>query len=68
MKSTVKWIQNLQSVVDNGRGHQVLIDMPEAKNGDNQGATALELATMSLAGCVATIFSVVAVKMRIKYT
>jgi uncharacterized OsmC-like protein len=68
MKSTVKWTKNLQSVVDNGRGHQVLIDMPETKNGDNQGATALELAAMSLAGCIATIFAVVAAKMRIKYT
>lgn len=68
MKSTVKWTKNLQSVVDNGRGHQVIIDMPEAKNGDNQGATALELAAMSLAGCIATIFAVVAAKMRIKFT
>ncbi len=68
MKSTVKWTKNLQSVVDNGRVHQVLIDMPEAKNGDNQGATALELTAMSLAGCIATIFAVVAAKMRIKYT
>lgn len=68
MKSTVKWTKNLQSVVDNGRGHQVVMDMPEAKNGDNQGATALELAAMSFAGCIATIFAVVAVKMRIKFT
>lgn len=68
MKSTVKWTKNLQSVVDNGRGHQVLIDMPEAKNGDNQGATALELAVMGLSGCIATIFAGVAAKMRIKFT
>jgi uncharacterized OsmC-like protein len=68
MKSTVKWTKNLQSVVDNGRGHQVVLDMPEAKNGDNQGATALELAVMSLSGCIATIFAVVAAKMRIKFT
>ena len=68
MKSTVKWTKNLQSVVDNGRGHQVTIDMPEAKNGDNQGATALELAVMGLSGCIATIFAVVAAKMRIQFT
>jgi putative redox protein len=68
MKSTVKWTKNLQSVVDNGRGHQIVLDMPEAKNGDNQGATALELAVMSLAGCIVTIFAVVAEKMRIKFT
>lgn len=68
MESTVKWTKNLQSIVDNGRGHQVVIDMPEAKNGDNQGATALELAAMSLTGCIATIFAVVAAKMRIEFT
>lgn len=68
MKSTVKWSKNLQSVVDNGRGHQVVIDMPVAKNGDNQGATALELAVMGLSGCIATIFGVVAAKMRIEFT
>jgi putative redox protein len=68
MKSTVKWTKNLQSVVDNGRGHQVLIDMPEAKNGDNEGPTALELAIMGLSGCIATIFGAVAAKMRIQFT
>jgi uncharacterized OsmC-like protein len=68
MKSTVKWSKNLQSVIDNGRGHQVLTDMPEAKNGDNQGATAIELAAMSLAACIVTIFAIMATKMRIKFT
>ena len=68
MKSTVKWTKNLQSVVDNGRGHQVLIDMPEAKNGNNDGHTALELAVMGLSGCIATIFGVVAAKMRIQFS
>lgn len=68
MKSTVKWSKNLQSVIDNGRGHQVVIDMPEAKNGDNQGATAVELTAMSLAGCIVTIFAIMAEKMRIKFT
>jgi putative redox protein len=68
MKSTVTWMENYQSVVDNGRGHQVTIDLPESQNGDNQGATALELAVMSLSGCIATIFATLAVKMRINFT
>jgi uncharacterized OsmC-like protein len=68
MKSTVKWSKNLQSVIDNGRGHQVVIDMPEAKNGDDQGATAVELTAMSLAGCIVTIFAIMAAKMRIEFT
>ena len=49
-----------QSVVDNGRHHGVVLDLPEAKAGDDVGATALELAAMALAGCVSTIWAVVA--------
>jgi len=68
MKSTTKWVKNHQSVVDNGRTHGVVIDLPEGKNGDNLGATALELCVMALSGCIGTIFTVVAKKMRVEYT
>ena len=60
MKSTSKWIQGFQSVVDNGRGHEVTIDLPPSQDGADTGATALELAVMGLSGCVGTIFAVVA--------
>jgi len=49
-----------QSVVDNGRHHGVVLDLPEKKAGDDVGATALELAAMALAGCITTIWAVVA--------
>lgn len=68
MKSTVTWKKNFQFVIDDHRGHQVAIDLPESSNGDNQGPTALELAAMGLSGCIGTIFATVAVKMRIQYT
>jgi len=67
MNTTSKWIKNYQSVVDNGRNHAMVLDMPPAKNGDDMGPTALELAVMSLNGCINTIFSVVANKMRISF-
>ena len=60
MKSTSKWIQGLQSVVDNDRGHEVTIDLPPGQGGADTGATALELAVMGLSGCVGTIFASVA--------
>ena len=60
MKSTSKWIQGLQSVVDNDRGHEVTIDLPPDQGGADTGATALELAVMGLSGCVGTIFALVA--------
>lgn len=67
MKSTAIWTKNSQSVVDNGRNHSLIIDLPENKGGENNGPTALELCVMSFGGCVSTIFSMLAKKMRITF-
>ena len=67
MKSKSIWTQKYQSVVDNGRNHSVVIDLPDAKGGSNNGATALEMCVMSFSGCVGTIFAMVASKMRIHF-
>jgi putative redox protein len=56
-----------QSIVDNGRNHGVVLDLPEAKKGDDLGPTALELAAMALAGCVSTIWAVVAKNSKCSY-
>lgn len=68
MKATTIWTNNMSSVITNNRGHEVTIDLPEGKGGDNLGATAFELCLMSYSGCVNTIFNVVAKKMRIEFT
>jgi len=67
MKSNSLWTRKFQSVVDNGRNHSMVIDLPEAKGGINSGPTALEMCVMSLSGCVGTIFAMVAEKMRLKF-
>ena len=67
MKSNSLWTRQFQSVVDNGRNHSVVIDLPEEKGGVNSGATALELIVMGLSGCIGTIFAMVAQKMRIEF-
>ncbi|MFW5995397.1 MAG: OsmC family protein [Spirochaetia bacterium] len=56
-----------QSVVDNGRKHGVVLDLPEAKSGEDVGATALELSAMALAGCISTIWAVVANNSNVTY-
>ena len=63
MKSKSRLIDGYQSVIDNGRNHSVVTDLP---NGSDLGASALELTVMSLAGCISTIFKTTAEKMRIK--
>lgn len=62
MKVRAVWISGFRSVVDNNRGHSVVLDLPKQYKGDDSGPTALELAVMSYAGCVATIFKIVAEK------
>jgi putative redox protein len=57
VKGNAKLIENLKLVTDNGRGHSVTCDLPEAQGGTNSGPTPLELAVMSLAGCGAIIYA-----------
>ena len=59
MKSRAKWVENSKNYVDDGRGHGTVLDLP---SGDDTGPTALELSVMSYAGCIVTIFKLVAEK------
>lgn len=67
MKSNSLWTRQFQSVVDNGRNHSMVIDLPETKGGSNSGPTALEICVMSFSGCVGTIFAMVAQKMHLSF-
>lgn len=61
MKSVSKHVSGCyQSIVDNGRHHGLVLDLPGAKGGNDLGPTALELAVMALSGCISTIWAVVA--------
>ena len=60
IKVNAKWVQNVQSIADNSRGHSLVLDLGTTKGGDNTGPSALELAIMSLADCAVTIFADVA--------
>ncbi|MEM3395543.1 MAG: OsmC family protein [Nitrososphaerota archaeon] len=62
MRVRAVWISGFRSVLDNNRGHNVIIDLPKQDKGDDTGPTALELMAMSYVGCVATIFKIVADK------
>lgn len=67
MKATTTWTKGMSSVITDNRGHEITIDLPEGKGGEDLGATAFELCLMSYSGCVNTIFNVVAKKMRINF-
>ncbi len=68
MTSTSKHVsQCYQSIVDNGRHHGLVLDLPGAKGGDDLGPTALELAVMALSGCISTIWAIVATNSKVSY-
>ncbi|MCW4053124.1 MAG: OsmC family protein, partial [Candidatus Bathyarchaeota archaeon] len=66
IRATAKWIRNSQMEIHNHRGHHVICDLPKNQGGDNTGPTALELATMALAGCAVSIFTDVCKQSKIK--
>lgn len=57
LRANAKLLENTRLLTDNGRGHSVVCDLPEASGGSNAGPTPLELALMSLAGCGVIIFA-----------
>ena len=67
MKANSIWDIEYKSVVDNGRGHRLVLDLPREEGGSDTGPTALELAAMSLAGCITTIFKMIAIKRHFKF-
>ncbi len=68
MKAVATWTRQLQGVVTDSCNRSIVIDVPEAKGGTNLGSSALELCVMGFAGCIETIFAMVASKMRIEFT
>lgn len=57
IQGSAKLLENTKLVTDNGRGHSLICDLPEAQGGANTGPTPLELAIMSLAGCGVMIYA-----------
>jgi putative redox protein len=68
MKVKSVWVDKRRSVLDNGRGHAAVVDLPTEKGGDNTAPSAVELAVMALAGCVTTIFTGVAPRRHTTFT
>jgi|GEM_PF-185673 len=67
LKSNAVLVGKYRSIVDNDRGHSIVIDLPFEQGGDDTGPTSLELAVMGLAGCIVTIYALIAAKRRFKF-
>ena len=68
MKATSIWQKNVQSIVNNERGHEITLDLPPGKEGDDTGATALELTVLGLAGCLTTIYAMIAKNSKLEFS
>ncbi len=67
MKAEAVWLEGYKFLLSNDRGHKVTVDLRREKGGEDVGPTPLELAVMSLAGCLGVIFKVVAEKRRFRF-
>ncbi len=67
MKAVATWTKQFQGVVTDKCNRSIVIDVSEEKGGCDTGSSALELCIMGFAGCIETIFAMVAPKMRISF-
>lgn len=67
MRAIGTWQGGYRSLLEDGRGHEVAIDLSAEEGGADGGTSALELSVLSLAGCITTIFALVAEKRRVGF-
>jgi len=60
MEVVGEWKGGFETRLDDSRGHPVTIDLPGDEGGKDAGTSALELGMLSLAGCINTIFLLIA--------
>jgi putative redox protein len=67
MQAIATWAGGYRTVLDDGRTHRVTVDLPREEGGESAGPSALELSVLSLAGCISTIFALVARRRRLAF-
>jgi uncharacterized OsmC-like protein len=62
MQAFGTWKHGYETLLEDDHAHSVVVDLPVDEGGRSVGPSALELSVLSLAGCISTIFAVVARK------
>ena len=60
MIAKAEWIEGIKFKVSDGRGHEIISDVPEKYKGTDQGPTGLELSVMGLTACISAVFTIIA--------
>ncbi len=68
MQAIGTWKGGYETSLEDDHAHVVTVDLPIDEGGKSAGPSALDLALLSLAGCISTIFTVVAEKRRVTFT
>jgi len=66
MKAVGTWQGGDRTLLEDDEGHALTVDLPRDEGGSDLGPSSLELSVMSLAGCISTIFVIVARRRRLR--
>jgi putative redox protein len=67
MQALGTWKGGYETQLTDDHAHSVMVDLPIDEGGKSAGPSALDLALLSLAGCISTIFTLVAHKRRLEF-
>jgi len=68
MQAVATWRKGHEFLLEDGRAHSALVDLPPEEGGASAGTTPLELAVLALAGSIASTFVTVAHKRRLDFS
>jgi len=68
MQAVATWRKGHELLLEDGRAHSVLVDLPPEEGGASAGTTPLELSVLALAGSLASTFVVVARKRHLDFS
>ncbi len=68
MKCTATLDDAFRTETVTNRGHRVVTDLPESQGGADAGPSGLELCGVALAGCITTLWAIVAKNSKLDYS
>ena len=68
MQAVATWRRGHEILLEDGRAHSVLVDLPPEGGGTSAGTTSLELSVLSLAGSLTSTFVTLAHKRRMDFS
>lgn len=68
MQAVATWRKGHEFLLEDGRAHSVVVDLPPEEGGASAGTTPLELSLLALAGSLASTFVVVARKRHLDFS